>query len=74
MVWTGSFPERNHIASDPSQTPPILKQGKAECATCSVDPHNENALSADTCRQRIQQVSFSYARDALNMHYQRLIS
>src|SRR4029077_7263890 len=29
MVWTGSFLERNHIASDPSQTPPILKESQS---------------------------------------------
>ena len=38
-----------------------------------VDPNNENALSGDVCRQRIQQISFSYAPDALDMHHQRYI-
>jgi hypothetical protein len=38
MVWTGSFPERNHIASDPSQTPPILKQG-SRAADDSAERH-----------------------------------
>ncbi len=32
MLWTGSFPERHHIASNPSQTLPILKHAKAEYA------------------------------------------
>ena len=47
---------------------------RGRLAPAGVHPHNENAPSADACRQRIQQVSFSYARDALNMHHERFIS
>jgi hypothetical protein len=46
MLWTGSFPERHHIASNSSQKNPILKQAKAEyaklqwvCADDSAERH-----------------------------------